>query len=70
MGDWVTTLGIAFVLVAFALAALAIGWLLTGKSRLVRGGCGKLPSEIKKGECKDDQAGCSLCSDDEDKKRP
>jgi len=61
MGEWVTTLGIAFVIIALALAGMAIGWILTGKSKLVRGGCGKTPSQVKKEGCNDDDAGCSLC---------
>ena len=30
MEEWVTTTGIAFVVIALALAAMAIGWILTG----------------------------------------
>lgn len=43
------TILLAFIVLAVVVAGLAIGLLLTGKSRLRRG-CGRAPTE-KKGNC-------------------
>jgi hypothetical protein len=50
MEHWVATIGIAFVLVTLAMAALGIGWLITGKNRLKKG-CG--PGKTVK-KCEDE----------------
>ncbi len=39
MDDIITTIAIAFVFIALAVAGLAIGWMITGKSKL-KGSCG------------------------------
>lgn len=47
------TLVIAFVIIVFAIALLAIGWLITGKTRIEKG-CGKDPTKKK-------DKGCHTC---------
>lgn len=51
------TLVIAFVIIVFAIALMAIGWLITGKTRIEKG-CGKDPSKKKDDSCHT----CDLCS--------
>jgi hypothetical protein len=61
------TILLAFVIVVFALACLGIGKLITGKSKLRIGMCGRNPNQKR-----DEESGCgeskrcSLC--DQDKK--
>jgi len=61
------TVLIAFVIVVFALACLGVGKLITGRSKLQIGMCGRDPNKKR-----DDKSGCgtskhcSLC--DQDKK--
>ncbi|MCC5832007.1 MAG: hypothetical protein JJU12_03070 [Chlamydiales bacterium] len=50
----------AIILMGLVIAALAIGLLLTGKSRLKRG-CGLSPDRKKKGD-----SSCSICGDRKD----
>jgi hypothetical protein len=54
------TLVIAFVIIVFAIAFLAIGWLITGKTKLERG-CGKDPTKKKDKSCNT----CDVCSQDQ-----
>lgn len=55
------TILLAIVLMGLVIAALSIGLLMTGKSRLRRG-CGLTPVKKKPGEKKDeDTDSCSLC---------
>jgi hypothetical protein len=64
------TLIIAFVVIVLAIACMAIGWLITGKSKIVRGACGMNPEELRKKECgSDEKISCSLCEKSEDKKK-
>jgi len=49
---------IAFVVIVFAIALLAIGWLFTGKTRIDR--CGKDPTKKRDENC-EDKTSCSLC---------
>lgn len=51
------TLVIAFVIIVFAIALLAIGWLITGKTRIEKG-CGKDPTKKKDDSCNT----CDLCA--------
>lgn len=53
------TLVIAFVVIVLAIACLAIGWLITGKTKLERGACGRDPTHKKDESC---QSSCDLCS--------
>lgn len=48
----------AFLLMLLVIACLAIGWIMTGKVRLRRGGCGMIPKEGKK------NSPCSICGAD------
>lgn len=59
MDNLITTIGIAFVFIALAVASLAIGWIITGKNR-IKGSCGgKRPT----GDGKDCEStgSCELC---------
>jgi|GEM_PF-3350307 len=47
MEEWITTTGVIFVIVALALAIIAIGWMLTGKSKLIRNCDEKVPRPLK-----------------------
>lgn len=60
MSVFITTLIIAFIIVLLALALLGIGWLLSGKVRIVRGACGMNPEQRRKGAC-GDKIQCDLC---------
>ena len=51
------TLVIAFVIIVFAIALLAIGWLITGKTKIEKG-CGKDPTKKKDDNCNT----CDLCT--------
>lgn len=68
MSTLLLTLTIAFVIVMLALAGLAIGWLLTGKSIIRPGACGRDPTKKR-----DDKScgtnTCSLCEKQDDDKR-
>lgn len=66
MSPLILTILLAFIIVGLALCALAIGWLLTGKSKIKGGMCGKLPKEKDK-ECGDSNV-CDICRKDDDKK--
>lgn len=56
------TLMIAFILVILAIAALSVGWLISGKSKIVRGACGRDPTQVRKKECGTaDDIQCGLC---------
>jgi hypothetical protein len=61
------TLVIAFVFIVFAIALLAIGWLITGKTKLEKS-CGKDPTKKRDHECNS----CEICEPDNDlsKKQP
>lgn len=47
MSTLLLTLAIAFVIVVIALGLMAIGWLITGKSRIQPGACGRAPNRKK-----------------------
>jgi hypothetical protein len=57
MPDLFLTLVIAFVIIVFAIALMAVGWLITGKTKLEKG-CGKDPTKKKDDSCH----ACDLCS--------
>lgn len=59
MSNLFLTLVIAFVIIVLALAALAIGWLITGKNKLQRGACGRDPTKKRDDSC---QTSCDLCT--------
>jgi hypothetical protein len=51
------TLIIAFVMIVFAIALLAIGWLVTGKTKIEKA-CGRDPTKKKEESCHT----CELCT--------
>lgn len=53
------TLMIAFIVIVIAIACLAIGWLITGKTKIERGACGRDPTQ-KRESC-DTKFTCDLC---------
>lgn len=57
MSNLFLTLVIAFVFIVFAIALLAIGWLITGKTK-IESSCGKDPTKKMDGSCQS----CDLCS--------
>ena len=71
MSNLFLTLVIAFVIIVFAIALLAIGWLITGKTKIEKS-CGRDPTKKQDGSCHT----CDLCElpddsskdDSEDKK--
>jgi hypothetical protein len=54
------TLLIAFIVIVFAIAFLAIGWLITGQTKIKRT-CGRDPTKEQEDSC---QSTCDLCSTD------
>jgi len=61
MSSFAVTLIITIVLVGLAIAGLAIGLILTGKSKLRRGSCGLDPTKLRDNEC-DKEKSCNVCS--------
>ena len=57
MSNLFLTLVVAFVIIVFAIALLAIGWLITGKTRIEKG-CGRDPTKKRDESCHS----CDLCS--------
>ena len=55
-----TTLIIAFVLILLAILGLAIGVLLTGKPKIIRGACGMDPNKLRDEKC-GKNIHCDLC---------
>lgn len=58
MSNLFLTLMIAFIILIFAIALLAIGWLITGKTKIEKA-CGRDPTQKKDASC---QSSCELCS--------
>lgn len=69
MSNLFLTLIIAFIVIVIGIAALAIGWLVTGRSKLQTGACGRNPDQKKGENCQETQS-CHLCHtpSNEDKK--
>lgn len=61
MSTLLLTLGIAFVAFLAAMALLGIGWLLSGKSRIIRGACGMDPKKLRDKKCGTTEIHCDLC---------
>lgn len=57
MSNLFLTLVIAFVIIVFAIALLAIGWLITGKTKIEKA-CGRDPTKKKDDSCH----ACDVCS--------
>ncbi|MBA3958146.1 MAG: hypothetical protein H0X51_07125 [Parachlamydiaceae bacterium] len=68
MSTLLITISIAFVFVLIGVAALAISWLITGKSNIHAGACGRAPSKKRNKDC-GSNASCSLCEKPDDKKK-
>lgn len=62
MPNLFVTLVIAFVLIVLAIASLAIGWLITGKTKIERGSCGRDPTQKRDENCR---TPCELCATQE-----
>lgn len=69
MSTLTLTIIIAFVVVLFAVAALAISWLLTGKLSLRPGACGRDPTKKRDDESCGKNQTCGLCKRDDDTKK-
>jgi hypothetical protein len=61
MSTLLLTLAIAFVIVVIAVGLLGIGWLITGKSRMQPGACGRDPHKRSKDEECGTSPQCQLC---------
>lgn len=61
MSTLLITLGFAFAIVLIAVALLAIGWLLKGKSILRPGACGRDPTKNRDEKECGSKSSCSLC---------
>lgn len=57
---------IAFVVIVIAIASLAIGWLITGKTKIERGACGRDPTQKRDENCSTTTS-CDLCEHSEKK---
>lgn len=74
MSTFMITLILAFGVVVLALTLLGIGWLITGKSRMIQGACGMDPDRVRDKRCGTKDISCELCKkplkedDDEDQK--
>lgn len=68
---FIQTAAIAFIVVLIAIALLGIGWLLTGKSKIHPGACGRAPSQ-KKNRTDDcgQKTSCQLCEHEKKKSPP
>lgn len=62
MDSIITTVALAFVFIALGVAALSIGWLITGRSKMRGNRCGTNPHD-KSCETK---KSCGLCGKGED----
>lgn len=60
MSTLAITILLAFAVVAIALVFLGIGWLLTGKPRIIRGACGMDPNKVRDERCGSDIS-CEVC---------
>ena len=59
---------ITFILVVLAITALSIGWLITGKPKIVRGSCGIDPGRRRDEHCGKDIR-CDLCENNPENKK-
>lgn len=66
MDNFLTTALVAGVVVAGALFLMAIGWLVTGRSKMTRG-CGMDPTKGRDEQC-GTKASCDLCDKHPEKK--
>lgn len=69
MDNLIVTILFAFAAVGTALALLGVGWLLTGKNRIVRGACGMDPKKAQDKRCGSDDIQCELCRPEKKKEK-
>lgn len=69
MSSFLITVVLTVVLVSLAIIGLSIGLILTGKSRIRKGGCGMVPGKKRDESC-DEQPSCGICGRGEEKKSP
>ncbi len=67
MSTLVLTLLLSFIIVLVAICSLAIGWLVTGKSKIKGGMCGRVPKRKEDVEDCGSNFSCDLCSKQQDK---
>ena len=65
MNNLFLTVGISIFVVLVAMALLGIGWLITGKSKVRLGMCGRDPTQKKNNECGKDIS-CAVCGKKEE----
>ena len=68
MTSIILTLVLATIVVIIALALLGIGWMLTGKPRIVAGACGRAPRQKRDEQCGTPENSCELCRPSESEK--
>lgn len=66
MSTLMITLLVAFIATVLAITCLAIGWLLSGRSRIVRGSCGMNPQRRQDSSC-GKNVHCGICEGDSKK---
>jgi hypothetical protein len=69
MSNLLTTIGLAVIVVLIAIGVISIGWILTGKSRVRLGMCGRDPT-VKRTDEEGCGTGisCDLCKKTDKKK--
>lgn len=61
MGHFLTILILTVVAVLLAVSLMGIGWLLTGKVRIIKGACGMDPKKLRDKQCGTKDIHCDLC---------
>lgn len=69
MNTLLLTLALAFIIVVIAIGLMAIGWLLTGRSHLQAGACGRDPTKKRDEKGCGTSADCGLCEKNEKPKQ-
>lgn len=59
MSTLFVTTGLAAIILLFAILGIGISWVITGKSRVKLGTCGRDPTKKKK-DCSEETS-CSIC---------
>lgn len=67
MSTILLTVIIAFVVLIIAMSLLAISWLITGKSRIKPGACGRDPTKNRDKDCSTSNSSCGLCEKKDNK---
>ncbi len=67
MSGFVLTLIISVILVLLAVGGLCIGLIITGKTHIVRGACGRAPSTRRDEHC-GKEVQCTLCESNKEEK--